>query len=122
MFKRISLLLIIFICGYLLIEWVPIEHPFVLSDFVITLVLNPLKFIAAALAFFFGIVCSGKFIRELRDRTGIGWVRHFRWMIQLFTEYIGLLIVFILLFQIGWEHTLVFFSLSLLYGMISVEL
>ncbi|WP_160721394.1 hypothetical protein [Bacillus sp. USDA818B3_A] len=121
MFKRLWLLLIIFISGFLLIEWIPIEHPFVLSDFFISLVLNPLKFFAAALAFFIGLMCCGKMIRELIDRTKVGWVNHLKWMVLLFIEYLGLILVFLLLFKIGWETTLVFFSLSVLYGMISVE-
>ncbi|MFJ7725524.1 hypothetical protein ACIQXV_05085 [Neobacillus sp. NPDC097160] len=122
MFKRLGMLFIVFICGYLLIEWIAITHPFVLSEFFISFIVNPLKFFAASTAFFIGVLCNGKLIRELIHKLGKAWKKHIQGGVQLFLECIGLFIVFIFLFQLGWVHTLVFFSLSMLYGMISVEL
>ncbi|MEH7355256.1 hypothetical protein V7150_17000 [Neobacillus drentensis] len=122
MFKRIGMLVVIFICGYLLIKWISITHPFVLSEFFIAFVVNPIKFFAASIACFIGVLCNGKFIRELIHKLRKAWMKHIQWGIQLISECIGLFLVFIFLFQLGWEHTLVFFSLSILYGMISVEI
>ena len=120
MFKKVGMLVVIFICGYLLIEWISITHPFVLSEFFIAFVINPLKFFASSVACFIGVLCNGKLIRELIHKLRKARIKLIQ--IQLIMECIGLFLVFILLFQLGWAHTLVFFSLSILYGMISVEI
>lgn len=122
MFKKMLNYMLIFICGYVAIKWVSITHPFVIADFFISLVMNPLKFFAASLVFFIGLLFTGRVIRELIHRTRNAWQKRRVWEGELFFEYFVLFFIFVSLFNLGWEQTLVFFSLSLFYGMISIEL
>ncbi|MEH7501113.1 hypothetical protein V7152_03570 [Neobacillus drentensis] len=122
MYKKVWKFFVIFLCGYILIKWIPINHPFVLSDFIISLVMNPLKFFAGAVVFFIGILITGRVIRELIHKKRKTWQKRKISGVNLFFEYLYLFITLSLLFYLGWEQTLVFFSLSLFYGMISIEL
>lgn len=122
MYKKVLKYLVIVLCGYILIKWIPITHPFVLSDFFIGLVMNPLKFFAGAVVFLIGFLFTGSVFRELLHRKRKTWHKGKISGVPLFFEYLYLLITFSLLFYLGWEQTLVFFSLSLFYGMISIEL
>lgn len=122
MFKKIWKLVVIFLCGYLIIEWISITRPFVLSDFFIGLVINPLEFFAASLALFIGVLFNGGLIREIIQQTSKAWRKRNKWSLALFWEYSSLFFIFCVLFQLGWELTFVFLCLSILYGMISVEL
>jgi hypothetical protein len=122
MLKKVLNYFVIFLCGYIVINWISITHPFVLADFFISLIMNPLKFFAASLVFFIGFLFTGKVIRELIHRTRNAWQKPGAWRGDLFFEYLVLFFIFFSLFYLGWEQTLVFFSLSLFYGMISIEL
>ncbi|MDR6122549.1 ACR3 family arsenite efflux pump ArsB [Bacillus sp. SLBN-46] len=121
MFFNVSMLLVTFLGGYLTIQWIPITHPFVLSDFFISLVVNPIKFFAASLAFFIGILCAGSQIRMILHTTKRTWKKDFHLKFLFYSKIVGLLVVLFILFQLGWEHSLVFFSLSMVYGIISVK-
>jgi hypothetical protein len=122
MFKKVLTYFVIFICGYIVIKWISITHPFVLADFFISLVINPLKFFAASFVFFIGFLVTSRVIRELIHRTRKAWQKRGAWGGFLFFEYLVLFFIFFSLFYLGWEQTLVFFSLSLFYGMIFIEL
>jgi len=122
MLKKVLNYFVIFLCGYIVINWISITHPFVLADFFISLIMNPLKFFAASLVFFIGFLFTGRVIRELIHRTRNAWQKPGAWRGDLFFEYLVLFFIFFSLFYLGWEQTLVFFSLSLFYGMISIEL
>ena len=121
MYFNIGMLLVTFLSGYLTIKWIPITHPFVLSDFFISLVVNPIKFFAASLAFFIGIICVGSQIQMIIHTTKRTWKKDYHLKLLFYSKIIGLLVLFFLLFQLGWEHTLVFFSFSMVYGIISVK-
>lgn len=121
MFIKVIKYFVIFLCGYILIKWISIPHPFVLSDFFISLVINPLKFFAATLVFFIGFLLTGRVLSELIVGTKIAWQKRKVMGVDLLIEYLYLLIVFCLLFYLGLVQTIVFFSLSLFYGMISIE-
>jgi hypothetical protein len=122
MYKKVLTDLVIFLSGYLLIKWITIPHPFVLSEFFIGLVINPLKFFIASVVFFIGFLVTGKVIRELLHRTREMGQKREKLGMNLFLEYLFLFFIFFLLFKMGWEQNLVFFSFSLFYGMISIEL
>ena len=113
--------LVIFLFGYILVKWISIPHPFVLADFFISFIVNPLKFFAATLVFFIGFLLTARVVRELIVSTRKTWRKPKVITVNMLFEYLCLLFVFSLLFYIGWELTLVFFSLSLFYGMISIE-
>ena len=122
MYKKVMKYLVIFLCGYILIKWITIPHPFILSDFFLGLVMNPLKFFAASVVFFIGFLVTGRVMGELLSRTREKQMKREKSGVNLFFEYLLLFIIFLLLFILSWEQTLVFFSFSLLYGMISIEL
>ncbi|MCM3114657.1 hypothetical protein M3610_05095 [Neobacillus sp. MER 74] len=121
MFIKVIKYFVIFICGYILIKWISIPQPFALSDFFISLVVNPLKFFAATLVFFIGFLLTGRVLSELIVGTKIAWQKRKVIGVDLLIEYLYLLIVFCLLFYLGLVQTIAFFSLSLFYGMISIE-
>jgi len=121
MFIKVVKYFIIFLCGYILIKWIPFTHPFVLADFFISLVINPVRFLAATLVFFIGFLFTGRVMRELIVGTNKAWDRRKVKDVGLLLEYFYLLIIISLLLYLGWEQTVVFFSLSLFYGMISIE-
>jgi hypothetical protein len=120
MLKRIARIVFIFICGYLVIEWISVQHPFNLADFFIALVLQPLQFFMAALALFLGILLNARILKD--------WVHTVKKILAgqkpigntYFWDFVGLLCIFFLLFHLGWEQTLVFLGLSMIYGMISI--
>lgn len=120
MFSKAGLMLISFLCGYLTIQWTTVTHPFVLSDFLVSLVVNPLKFFLASLSLFIGVICSGRQIRIILGTKRIG-KQHIYLRRILYPEFIALFVIFFFLFRLGWEQTLVFFSLSIVYGIISVK-
>ncbi|MEH7086182.1 hypothetical protein V7139_26145 [Neobacillus drentensis] len=120
MFIKAVKYFVIFLCGYILIKWISIPYPFVLADFFISLVVNPLKFFAATLVFFIGFLLTGRVLSELIVGTKIAWQKRKVIGVDLLIEYLYLLIVFCLLFYLGLVQTIVFFSLSLFYGMISI--
>ncbi|MEH7075629.1 hypothetical protein [Neobacillus drentensis] len=121
MLIKVVKFLVIFLCGYIVIKWVSIQHPFILADFFISLVVNPLKFFAATLVFFIGFLLTGRVFRELIVSIKKAWHKPKVFDVNIFLEYLWFLIIFSFLFYLGWELTLVFFSLSLFYGMISIE-
>ncbi|MBV7507163.1 hypothetical protein KW850_18020 [Bacillus sp. sid0103] len=121
MFFKVAKCFVIFLCGYILIKWISIPHPFVLADLFISLVVNPLKFFAGTLVFFIGFLFTGRVFRELIVGTKKTWQKRKVMVDTLLFEYLLLIFIFSFLFQLGWEQTIVFFSLSLFYGMISME-
>lgn len=121
MFIKVVKYFVIFLCGYILINWISIPHPFVLADFFISFIVNPLKFFVATLVFFIGFLLTGQVISELFVGAKNIWFNRKLMDVNIFFECFCLLFVFSLLFYLGWEQTIVFFSLSLFYGMISIE-
>lgn len=60
---------IIFLCGYLFIEWFPITYPLQLSDILVGPIIYPLEFFAALLALFFGLVVIVQLLQEFLKLT-----------------------------------------------------
>jgi hypothetical protein len=114
-------LFLTFLCGYLLIKWFPVIHPVKFTDFMIRLIINPLEFFAASIAFVFGLVMSGQLLQEMIQHV-IGVLRKQNSMSHsTIMALAGLAFVYFFLFQSGWEQTTVLFSFSFLYGMISLN-
>lgn len=112
---------LIFICGYLIIEWLPIYHPFRLENFIIGIILHPLEFFAASTAFFVGMIINAQIFQAVIQNSIRAVKKQIPWTNPIFFMYPGLFLTYFFLFQHGWEQTLALFSLSFLYGMISVE-
>jgi hypothetical protein len=121
MFRIMWRLLIIFLCGYLFIEWFPIYHPFLFSDFFIRLIINPLEFFAAALVFFIAVIINAQLFNEVFIQTVKVLKKRQPFSKRIFLIYPGLVVLYFSLFQVGVEQTLALFCFSFLYGMISVE-
>ena len=121
MFKKLVKFSIVLLCGYLVTKWITIPYPFVLSDFFIGIVIKPLQFFAAAIALFIGMLLNGDLIRGTITRTKKAWRKQIPWSLPILLEYCCFGFVFYLIFYFGWEQAIIFFSLGLLYGMISVE-
>jgi hypothetical protein len=62
-------LILIFLCGYLVIEWFPITYPIDLSEILVGPIIYPLEFFAATLAFFFCIFFSLQLFQEIHRLT-----------------------------------------------------
>ncbi|ALC90090.1 hypothetical protein AM500_10065 [Bacillus sp. FJAT-18017] len=114
----IFLMLAMFVCGYLFSEWMEITSPFSLHSFLLGLVLNPLGFFAAALAYFSGVGINGYLIRLYSETPKR---RNFKRLSALLVC-LGSVFIFVYLYQISPVHTLVFFGSSLIYGIISIYL
>ncbi len=121
MFKYLLMVFSIF-CGYLYINWLPVpEPPFSVVEFFLEIVFNPLIFVAAATAFIVGFILLGisvrKFISQLLHtpiniKVGIKLV--------IFT--MTLLLSCIYLIKLGSFKAVLFFSFTILYGMMSKEI
>lgn len=122
MLKRLARLFSIFICGYLVILWISVKKPFVMADFVIGLIVEPLQFLLAAIALFLGMLANAGTLRDLVHNLKKRPAGQERNQVSFFWDFIVLILIYTLLFSLGWEQTLVFLGLNMIYGMISVLL
>lgn len=121
MIKKLVKFSMVLLCGYLVTKWITIPYPFILADFFIGIVIKPLQFFAAAIALFIGMLLIGDLIREIITRTSKAWRKQIPWRLPILLEYCCLGFVFCLISYFGWKQAIIFFSLGLLYGMISVR-
>jgi hypothetical protein len=118
---RLLCVMVGFLCGYLLIHWMPPLTPFDFTLFITELIFNPLRTFLALTCFFIGFLANAVVIR-----TVIGGIvlcllgKRVRWM-EWFVC-CGGIAPFYWLFQ--WERKLavLFFIFSFIYGMISMDL
>ncbi|NHM29095.1 hypothetical protein [Neobacillus terrae] len=105
--------------GYLYIKWVPIPNPFIAADFFLTLVVDPVRFFTAALAFTAGFVINGNLIKEAIQRCILVIKRQASFKAG---DLILLFIIFSLtfLYYIGPVQALVLFCFIVIYVMISI--
>jgi hypothetical protein len=107
-----------FICGYLVVNWLPGEVPDQIGEFLIDLILNPLEFLAGTLALVFGMFSFGELLKD--GFTSILKItKGKRGSASDIILGIGSLGCFMMLLPFGEGQTAVFFCFSLLYGMIS---
>ncbi|OCA90959.1 hypothetical protein A8F94_03560 [Bacillus sp. FJAT-27225] len=110
------LMITMLICGYLFSSWMVISNPFSLNSFLLDLVLNPLSFFAAAVAYFSGVGINGYLIRTFSAAPKRKALNR----LSAFFICFGSISIFYFLYQVSPVHTLVFFGSSLIYGMISI--
>lgn len=120
MLKKILPLIIGFLCGNLFIKMLPIVVPFDLSEFLLIFILNPFEFFAASTVFIIGFMMNAKVIEGGVKQIVLFISRRKVEGLELLL-FLLLLICFILLFTLGFWQTVIFFSFSLLYGMISID-
>jgi hypothetical protein len=118
--KKVFKLIVGFVCGYMYVQWVPVSQPFHLAGFFLGLVLNPIEFLAASISFTVGFLLNGELIRE----TIFIRLKSWRKKVSLNDEAligIGVIVGMLILFNLGSVQTAVFFSISFIYGMISLK-
>jgi hypothetical protein len=110
-----------FLCGYLMIHWLPPLTPFDFTRFITELIFNPLRTFLALVCFFVGFLANAVVIRTVIEGIVLclqgKQVRWMEWLVCC-----GGMVSFYWLFQ--WEVRLaaLFFIFSFFYGMISVDL
>lgn len=120
MLTKILPLFIGFLCGNLFIKMLPIVLPFDFSEFLLIFILNPFEFFATSTVFIIGFMMNAKVIEGGVKQIVLFISRRKVEGLELLL-FLFLLICFILLFTLGFWQTVIFFSFSLLYGMISID-
>ncbi|WP_421379298.1 hypothetical protein ACOJQI_15090 [Bacillus salacetis] len=106
------------ITGYLFIKWCPVIELVSVSDIIVELVLDPVKFFASSIAFMAGFLINADLIKK--EIAMIIDLFHGEYSAEIFLIplHIG---GFYLLSIAGLWQTLLFLCLALVYGMISVD-
>lgn len=120
MLRKVIRLLFGLMCGYLVVNWIPLKIPFHPADFFAEFILNPLEFLAGTMALVFGMFAIGNLIRDgiiaagntLKGRNGF---------VSDIILGIGSVGCYFLLLPIGKWQASVFYCFCLLYGMISLS-
>lgn len=121
MVAKFFLLIIGFICGYLLIHWVPVIIPFTISEYLAEYLFDPLKFFAIMISFFIGFLVNSILIRTALEET-IRLLLGRKIRIGQFMIGYSVCGSFYLLFQLGFWQTLILLCFSLIYGIISIDI
>ncbi|MEH7883115.1 hypothetical protein V7654_02210 [Bacillus sp. JJ1609] len=117
---KIFRLVLGFICGYLSVNWLPLEMPYSPDEFLSVFILHPIEFLAGTIALIIGMYVQGGLIRNgiiavfktLKGKNGV---------VSDIILAIGSIGCFFLLIPLGIWQTCVFFSFCFLYGMISLS-
>ncbi|RDU36320.1 hypothetical protein DRW41_12325 [Neobacillus piezotolerans] len=115
----IMLLAVSFTGGYLFIEWLDIGMPFYAHVFIMGLIMAPVEFLAAAMAFFSGLSANWLLLKLFLERRGFKKGEAIN-AVPAISGMFGLFIVFAVLFALSPIHTVIFFGASLVYGIISI--
>ncbi|PLR99774.1 hypothetical protein [Bacillus sp. T33-2] len=109
-----------FVCTYLWTEWVPVSHPFDVSEFFVELVLDPFDFFVSAIIFIIGLIAYGSLIREGIRAAGLVSKKRQGALLPVSFIWISILAVLLFLFKAGPWQMIIFLGFSLLYGIISL--
>ncbi|WP_449620193.1 hypothetical protein [Robertmurraya sp. Marseille-Q9965] len=120
MWKKSIRLLLGFGCGYLFILLFPIDSPFKLSEFLLEFVINPFAFFVASIVFIIGFMTNALIIKEGIEEMFLFYNQKESNLVEIFLVLL-LMASFYILFQKGFWQTMVFFSFSILYGIISLD-
>ena len=111
-------LIMTFLLGYLFITWFPASERFDKPEFIVELVLNPVQFFAASIAFMVGLMVQGNVLKAemFSILQLINGKLHKELMIIPF--HTGVLFV---LSGYGVWQTMIFSCLAFIYGIISLD-
>lgn len=109
-----------FFCGYLFIMSFPVVSPFSLSEIILEFVLHPFEFFIASVVFIIGFMVNALMIKEGVEQV-ISFIYQKQINIMAVFNFLLLIIGFSVLFVTGFWQTVVFFSFSMLYGIISLD-
>ena len=111
-------LLITFLLGYLFITWFPAVELLNSSEFIVELVLNPVPFFAAMMAFMVGLMVQGNLLKfELYSILRLMNGKLHKELVFI-PFHIGIVY---LLSCFGMWQTMIFSFLSIFYGIISID-
>ncbi|BCB04563.1 hypothetical protein [Bacillus sp. KH172YL63] len=118
MFNHVWKLLFTLLLGYLFITWFPAEEQVNEPEFIVELVLNPIQFFAASLAFMGGLMVQGNVVKiECSSilRLMRGKIHKELWLVPIH------IIVISILCTLGLWQTMIFSCLAFFYGIISLD-
>lgn len=120
LYKTIQLLIGL-LGGYFFIKWMPETLPFAFSRFIAALILEPLQFFAATVAFIVGFMNIASLIKsgiektvEFRNNREVN-------KMEILVAYC-VPVAFVLFLEMDIFLTMLFFSFAFVYGMISIDL
>ncbi|ANB58154.1 putative membrane protein [Anoxybacillus sp. B7M1] len=109
-----------YVCGYLMISWMPDVTPFTWVNFLADFTFRPLHSFLAMACFFIGFLANAMAIRTMVE----GAVQFFVRKIVNWYEWLASYTVvgsFYWLFHLNKRLSLLFFIFSVVYGMIAVD-
>lgn len=120
MWNKWMQLLIGFLCGYLFIKWFPLQFPLHISEMVVEFLFHPIEFLAASVVLIIGFLIHADL---LINGTILLFFTFFRKKMMISDQLPSLLVIvnFLVLFALEFWPTIIFFSFSVLYGIISLD-
>ncbi len=109
-----------FFSGFFFIRLIEIEEPFNLSELLIGFILNPFQFFAAMICLLISFITNAILLKEAIIQT-LFIVKKQSFSFKNAALGYCVILIFILLFQIGFWHTLVLSFFTVIYGIISID-
>lgn len=109
-----------FISGFFFTRLIKVEEPFSLSELLIGFILNPIQFFAAMLCFLVSFVTNAILLKEAIIQT-LAILKKQSYSLKSAALGYSVSLSFLLLFQIGFWHTLVLSFFTIIYGIISID-
>ncbi|MHC0036088.1 hypothetical protein [Pseudoneobacillus sp. C159] len=106
-----------FINSYLYIHWLPTPDHCTFYDFLLESVLNPIEVVASAFTFFLGFISNGIFLKNTIFSLKVK--RNKNGPYHSFIPAILFMIIALFLLSIGFWQMVLFFSFSIVYGMMT---
>lgn len=110
-----------FLCGYVMISWIPIPNPFSFSDLILEFILNPLLFFASMILFMVGFIMNSKLFKGLIEDAYLLLKGRPISNLQFVITIVLIATGYAILFKMGTWHTLLFLTFSAIYGIISLD-
>ncbi|RIW28009.1 hypothetical protein D3H55_22400 [Bacillus salacetis] len=118
MLRTILKVALSFLAGYLFINWCPVITLIRVSDMIVEFVLNPVRFFASSIAFMAAVLISAELIKN--EASMILNLFQGNCSAEILVFPIHLAGVYYLS-TIGLWQTMLLLSLSIVYGMISID-
>jgi hypothetical protein len=117
LFKFIRLV-VGFLSGYLFIKWFPIIKPFSFLQIFIEFMMEPVNFLTSMLTFVVGFIVYASVLKTLYNQMTFILLSKKIKVLDVVIIFCSI-ISFVVLFLLGKWQTVIFFSFSVIYGMIS---
>ncbi|PLT34847.1 hypothetical protein [Bacillus sp. V5-8f] len=121
MLQKGTQLIIGTLCGYLYIKWMDLSSPFRLAEFCAGLIMDPIKFLAATVAFIVGFINLSGIMKSVAEH--VFQVKHHISMNKMNWIIVSLIVVsFFVLSWMSMALTIIFFIFAGVYGIISIKI